>query len=129
MISMEAKHEIIPKHERGVRINDLANEYGRNPSAISTIIKQKEAIKKLQPSKGEIPREIEKERKTLRERHPEKLSTGRASALFDDRCLTFFRNILKRRQKQTSLDRYLVKVSRSESQESEAKKARRLSDD
>ena len=52
MISMEAKHEIIAKHERGVRIVDLANEYGRNPSTISTIIKQKEAIKKLQPSKG-----------------------------------------------------------------------------
>ncbi|GFU23196.1 hypothetical protein NPIL_150361, partial [Nephila pilipes] len=45
MISMEAKHEIIAKHERGVRIIDLANEYGRNPSTISTIIKQKEAIK------------------------------------------------------------------------------------
>ncbi|GFT22736.1 hypothetical protein NPIL_413651 [Nephila pilipes] len=45
----------------------------------------------------------------VEKRHPEKLSTGRASALFDDRCLTFFRNILKRRQKQTSLDRYLVK--------------------
>ncbi|GFT54955.1 hypothetical protein NPIL_315111 [Nephila pilipes] len=55
----------------------------------------------------------------------EKLTSRRASALFDDRCLTFFRNILKRRQKQTSLGRYLVKVSRSESQESEAKKARR----
>ncbi|GFT24924.1 tigger transposable element-derived protein 1 [Nephila pilipes] len=52
MISMEAKHEIIAKHERGVRIIDLANEYGCNPSTISTIIKQKEAIKKLQPSKG-----------------------------------------------------------------------------
>ncbi|XP_046395150.1 tigger transposable element-derived protein 1-like [Ischnura elegans] len=52
MISMEAKHEIIAKHERGVRIIGLANEYGHNPSTISTIITQKEAIKKLQPSKG-----------------------------------------------------------------------------
>ncbi|GFS71087.1 hypothetical protein NPIL_144061 [Nephila pilipes] len=42
---------IIAKHERGVRIIDLADEYGRNPSTISTIIKQKETIKKLQPSK------------------------------------------------------------------------------
>ncbi|XP_068212019.1 uncharacterized protein [Palaemon carinicauda] len=63
-------------------------------------------------------------------RHPEKLSTGRASTLFNDTCLTFFRNILKRRQKQTSLDRYFVKFSRSENQEeSEAKKARREGDD
>ncbi|GFT86760.1 tigger transposable element-derived protein 1 [Nephila pilipes] len=65
----------------------------------------------------------------VEKRDPEKLSTGRASALFDDRCLTFFHNILKRRQKQTSLDRYLVKVSRIESQESEVKMARRSSDD
>ncbi|GFU42658.1 hypothetical protein NPIL_531411 [Nephila pilipes] len=47
----------------------------------------------------------------VEKRHPEKLSTARASvSLFDDRCLTFSRNILKRRQKQTSLDRYLVKA-------------------
>ncbi|GFS47147.1 uncharacterized protein NPIL_611461 [Nephila pilipes] len=52
MISLEAKHEIIAKHERGFRIIDLVNEYGRNPSTISTIIKQKEVMKKLQPSKG-----------------------------------------------------------------------------
>ncbi|GFS83995.1 tigger transposable element-derived protein 1 [Nephila pilipes] len=61
----------------------------------------------------------------VEKRHIEKLSTGRGSALFDDKCLTFFRNILKRRQKHTSLDRYLVKVSRNESQESEAKKVQR----
>lgn len=52
MISMEAKHEIIAKHECGIRIGDLAKEYSRNASTICTIIKQKEAIKKLQPSKG-----------------------------------------------------------------------------
>ncbi|GFS88846.1 hypothetical protein NPIL_261561 [Nephila pilipes] len=114
MISMEAKHEIIAKHERGVRIIDLANEYGRNPSAILTSREISDILGKWQ----EVSDFVEK-------RHPEKLSKGRASALFYDKCLTFFRNILKRRQKQTSLDRYLVKVSRSESQESEAKKARR----
>ncbi|XP_045104973.1 tigger transposable element-derived protein 1-like, partial [Portunus trituberculatus] len=52
MITMEAKHEIITKYERGICIIDLAKEYGPNPSAISTIIKQKEDIKKLQLSKG-----------------------------------------------------------------------------
>ena len=52
MISMEVKHEIIEKHERGVRITDMASEYGRSASTISTIIKQKEAIMKLKPSKG-----------------------------------------------------------------------------
>ncbi|GFU45751.1 HTH CENPB-type domain-containing protein [Nephila pilipes] len=51
-ISMEAKHKFIAKHEHGVHIIDLAKEYGPNPPTISTIIKQMEAIKKLQPSKG-----------------------------------------------------------------------------
>ena len=52
MITMEAKHEIIAKFEHGIRIIDLAKEHGRNPSTISTIIKHKEEIKKLNPSKG-----------------------------------------------------------------------------
>ncbi|XP_068240384.1 tigger transposable element-derived protein 1-like [Palaemon carinicauda] len=46
MISMEIKHE------RGVRICDLAAEYGHNTSTISTILKQKDTIKKVQISKG-----------------------------------------------------------------------------
>ncbi|CAG6006743.1 unnamed protein product [Menidia menidia] len=52
MLSLELKQEIIKKHERGVRVSDLAKEYGRNMSTISTIIKQKEAIKAVRPSKG-----------------------------------------------------------------------------
>ncbi|XP_068222881.1 putative CENPB DNA-binding domain-containing protein 1 [Palaemon carinicauda] len=51
-MSMAAKREIIEKLECGVRIVDLAKEYGRNPNTISMIIKQKEAIKKQEPSKG-----------------------------------------------------------------------------
>ena len=74
----------------------------------------------------------------VEKRHPEKMSTGRASALFNDTCLTFFRNILKKRQKQTSLDRYFSTVSREtkrarpesdETQENKAKKAQHESDD
>ncbi|CAM1306297.1 Uncharacterised protein r2_g1601 [Pycnogonum litorale] len=51
-LSLELKQEIIEKHERGVRVSDLAKQYGRNMSTISTIIKQKEAIKSVKPSKG-----------------------------------------------------------------------------
>ena len=52
MITIEVKHEIITKYERGVRIIDLAKQYGPNSSTIATILKQKDAIKKMQPSKG-----------------------------------------------------------------------------
>ncbi|XP_068204820.1 tigger transposable element-derived protein 1-like [Palaemon carinicauda] len=52
MLSLEIKQEIIEKHGRGVRVSDLSKQYGRNISAISTIIKQKETIKAVKPSKG-----------------------------------------------------------------------------
>ena len=40
------------------------------------------------------------------ENHPEKVATGRASELFNETYLTHFRNILKGRKKQTSLDSF-----------------------
>ena len=52
VFSIETKKEIINKYEKGIRLVDLAKEYGRNPSTIGTILKQKEAIKAATPSKG-----------------------------------------------------------------------------
>ena len=52
VLSIETKQEIISKHERGIRIIDLAKEYGRNPSTIATLLKQKDALKATTPSKG-----------------------------------------------------------------------------
>ncbi|XP_066240889.1 tigger transposable element-derived protein 1-like isoform X1 [Saccopteryx leptura] len=268
MMSIEVKQEIIEKHERGVRVIELARLYNRNTSTICTILKQKDAIKSANPAKGttilsqlrtNIHEEMEKlllvwvkekelagdtvtetvicekariiywdlkkkepstskeaakdtfkashgwfenfkkrsgihsvvrhgeaasadvkaaeeyiahfaaliateelkelqmmqHTKLLQEisseeeveleevistseikdmlvmweklsnfiekKHPEKVSTGRASALFNDICLSHFRNILKGRQKQTSLDRFLFK---SPACESAAKKAK-----
>lgn len=51
-IIMEVKLEIIKKYESGMRIMAIANEYGRNQSTISTIIKNKEAIKASKSAKG-----------------------------------------------------------------------------
>ncbi|XP_014308512.2 uncharacterized protein LOC106696566 [Myotis lucifugus] len=56
--------------------------------------------------------------------HPEKIATGRAMELFNDTCLTHFRNILKGRMKQISLDRFLSKTPVDESDESVAKRAK-----
>ena len=52
MMSIELKHEIIEKHERGVRVVDLAKQYSRSTSTICTILKQKELIKAMTPAKG-----------------------------------------------------------------------------
>ena len=45
----------------------------------------------------------------VEKKHPEKVATSRATALFNDTCLTHFRNILKGRLRQTSLDRFVFK--------------------
>ncbi|XP_068212569.1 putative CENPB DNA-binding domain-containing protein 1 [Palaemon carinicauda] len=52
MLSMEMKMEKIKKYEAGMSLSVLTKEYGRNRSAIGTILKQKEAIKGATPSKG-----------------------------------------------------------------------------
>lgn len=62
----------------------------------------------------------------IEKKHPEKASTGRASALFNDICLSHFRNILKGRKKQTSLDRFLLKNRANESAESENKRQKQV---
>ncbi|BFZ15078.1 hypothetical protein BsWGS_18117 [Bradybaena similaris] len=52
VLSIETKQEIINKYEKGIRLVDLAKEYGRNPSPIGTILKQMEALKAATTSKG-----------------------------------------------------------------------------
>ncbi|GAA6084930.1 zinc finger homeobox protein 4-like isoform X1 [Tachysurus ichikawai] len=52
MMTMEIKHEIVDKYERGARVSDLARVYDRPTSTICTILKQKDVIKNLNPSKG-----------------------------------------------------------------------------
>ena len=42
----------------------------------------------------------------VEKKHPEKVSTGRAAVLYNDTCLTHFRNIVKGRQKQASIQKY-----------------------
>lgn len=45
---------------------------------------------------------------SVEKKHPEKVTTVRAMALFNDTCLTRFRNILKGRQKQRPLESFLL---------------------
>ncbi|XP_059549399.1 tigger transposable element-derived protein 1 isoform X1 [Myotis daubentonii] len=59
----------------------------------------------------------------IQKKHLEKIATGRAMELFNDTCLTHFRNILKGRMKQISLDRFLSKTV-DERDESVAKRAK-----
>eukprot|EP00106_Octopus_bimaculoides_P013869 XP_014781311.1 PREDICTED: tigger transposable element-derived protein 1-like [Octopus bimaculoides] len=57
-------------------------------------------------------------------KHPEKVATGQAIVLLNDTFLTHFRNILKGKMKETSLDKFLSKTPANESEESVAKRAK-----
>ena len=48
--------------------------------------------------------------------HPNKAVASRVCNMFNDNALSHFRQILKRRQKQTSLDRFVVRQGPSDSQ-------------
>ena len=51
-ITIDEKKEIIEQHERGVRVSDLSAQYKMAKSTISTILKNKEAIKAANVCKG-----------------------------------------------------------------------------
>ena len=52
ILTIEVKKEIIEKSEEGLRVTDLARQYGLNKSTIGTILSSKESLKKAQVSKG-----------------------------------------------------------------------------
>jgi hypothetical protein len=52
--------------------------------------------------------------KFVEKHHPSKAVAVRAMNLFNDNAMSYFSEILKRRQKQVSLDRFLVKVAQKE---------------
>ena len=52
MMSLEMKHEIIEKHEQGVRGVDLSRQFKQSTSTICSILKQEESIKAIEPANG-----------------------------------------------------------------------------
>ena len=49
---IDVKKEIIAKHENGVRVSDLATQFGMAKSTICTILKNREKIKKADVASG-----------------------------------------------------------------------------
>ncbi|XP_068208380.1 putative CENPB DNA-binding domain-containing protein 1 [Palaemon carinicauda] len=100
MKTMEIKHEIIEKHESGVKVTELTRQYERSMSTICTILKQKDAIKSNKPSKGvtllsklhsDIHDEIErllliwiKEKQWAEDSVTETIICEKASRIYDD---------------------------------------------
>jgi len=51
-IVIGVKKEIIAKHENGVRVSDLATQFGMAKSMICTVLKNRETIKKADVARG-----------------------------------------------------------------------------
>ena len=49
---IDVKKEIIAKHENGVRVSDLATQFGMKKSTICTILTNRETIKKADVARG-----------------------------------------------------------------------------
>ena len=62
----------------------------------------------------------------IEKKHPENASTGRASTLSDNICLSHFRKILDGRRRITSLNKSLLNRSANENAGSAAKKVIKL---
>ena len=124
-------NELVEEHQEELTTEDLVElQSMQQAEALQQISSEEEAEEEEVVSSREIKEVLAKWQDVsdfIEKRHPEKVSTGRATALFNDACLTHFRNILKGRQKQTSLDRFFFKrpsQSETESVESEAKRAK-----
>ena len=53
-LSVAIKKEIVEKHYKGVRVKDLAKQYGLAKSTISTYLKHKDKIKDADVAKGMV---------------------------------------------------------------------------
>lgn len=59
----------------------------------------------------------EKVQSFVEHHHPNKAVSGRAGALFNDNAMSHFRGILLRKQKQVSLDKFLLKKRQQQSED------------
>ena len=57
--------------------------------------------------------------------HPDKAVASRSINIFNDNAKCYFRNILKRRQKQITMDNFLVRQRPSEAESSVAKRQKK----
>lgn len=114
--------ELVEEHEQELTTDELMDLHREQQQEIMEDISSEEEEKKTEESltSNEI-REMCKMWETVQnfveKHHPNKAVAVRAMNIFNDNAMSHFREILKRRQKQQSLDRFLVKVARKDSSE------------
>ena len=107
-IMVEVK-KIIEKYKRSIQVAETARFYKMSASCL-----QRQKRKRWRNPILQMIREMCKMWETVKnfieKHHPNKV-TLRLMVRFNDNAMSHFRKILKRRQKQVSLDRFLVKAA------------------
>lgn len=118
--TIELKKEIIAKYENGVRVSDLAVEYGMAKSTISTFLKHKEMIKKANVATGvtavtkQRPQVIEEMEKLLLIFIKEKQLAGESvsEAFICEKALHIYEELVKKSPSTSESDSFTFKASR-----------------
>ncbi|XP_028648887.1 tigger transposable element-derived protein 1-like [Erpetoichthys calabaricus] len=118
--TIELKKEIIAKYERGMRVSDIAREYGKSKSTISTILKKKEQLKEANVSKGvsiitkQRPQIIDEVEKLLLVYINEKQLEGASisEAFISEKALQIYEDLKKKTPETSALSDFVFKASR-----------------
>lgn len=118
--------ELVEEHGQELTTDELMDLHREQHQEVVEEISSEEEDKKTEESLSsneirEMCKMWERVQNFVEKHHPNKAVAVRAMNLFDDNAMSHFREILKRRQKQQSLDRFLVKVAKKEKDSSEPK--------
>ncbi|XP_039632281.1 tigger transposable element-derived protein 1-like [Polypterus senegalus] len=116
--------ELVEEHDQELTTDELMDLHREQQQEVMEDISSEEDEKKMEESLTskeirEICKMWEKVQNFVENHHPNKAAAARAMNLFNDNAMSHFREILQRRQKQLSLDSFLVKVARKEKNSSE----------
>lgn len=118
--TIELKKEMLAKYERGMRVSDIAREYGMSKSTISTILKKKEQLKEANVSKGvsiitkQRPKIIDEVERLLLVYINEKQLEGASisEAFIREKALQIYEDLKKKTPGTSALSDFVFKASR-----------------
>jgi hypothetical protein len=111
--------ELVEEHDQELTTDELMDLHHEQQQEVMEEVSSEEGEKKKEKSltSNEI-REVCKMWETVqnfvKKHHPSKTVAVQVMNLFNDNAMSHYREILKRRQKQVSLDRFLVNVVQKE---------------
>ncbi|VFV34592.1 Hypothetical predicted protein [Lynx pardinus] len=122
-VSEDDSQELVEEHGQEPTTDELMGLHRKQQQEVMGEISsagEKKAEESLTSSEiREMCEMWETVQKFVEKHHPNKAVAVRAMNLFNDSAMSHFREILKRRQKQVSLDRFPVKVARKERESTE----------